>query len=432
MDAPDPLGVVVLRFERLRSAVLAAFFGGLFVLIAARIAPRIAVQAASSTVDWGGAVPLMLFVGAVAAVEVAAYRSAVVRLADGRGPSDIGPFVMAVLEVGGYAAGAALLVAEPALLLTEPVIMFTGQIVVLMLFIALSAFRLQLMAAMFTGAVAAIGYLAIVYAAYGALIDSASWIAAMIAASGVGVGVLARAVRASAQRWVNETQTSAQLQADLLDSVEATQARIGRELHDGVGSHLTGLSFYVHGLVRRLERGDGIEVTEMRDAAEMVDSSVQQVRRLGRGLSSSEIEPGGLASALADVAAAAAHASSVEVAFRADDDLPPLTPNAETHLYRIAQEAVSNALRHGQPTRVKVSLEAMSREPDSCSMVLTVSDDGRGMVTSDGAGVGLRTMRHRAGLAGGTLEVDSLDGEGTVVRVVLHGSQKGLAGSRSG
>lgn len=414
MDAPDPLGVVVLQFERLRSAVLAVFFGGLFALIAVRIAPRIVVQAASSTIDWGGAVPLMLFVGAVAAVEVVSYRSAAARLADGRGPSDIGPFVTTLLEVGGYAAGGALLVTEPALLLTEPVIMLNGQVVVLMLFVALSAFRLHLAAAVFTGAVAALGYLAVVYATYGALIDSATWIATMIAASGIGVGVLARAVRAAAQRMVDESETRAQLQNDLLDSVESTQARIGRELHDGVGSHLTGLSFYTRGLVRRLERGDAIEVAEMTDVAEMVDSSVQQVRRLARGVSPSEIESGGLPSALADVAAAAAHASGVEVIVRADRTLPALMPDAETHLYRIAQEAVSNALRHGRPTRVEVALKSEAR-----GVLLTVSDDGCGMATSQGPGVGLRTMRHRAELAGGQLEVDSPGGGGTIIRVVL-------------
>lgn len=414
MAAPDPLGEVVLRFERLRSAVLAVFFGGLWALIAARIAPRMAEQAVSSNIDWGGAVPLMLFVGAVAAVEVVLYRSAVARLADGRGPSAVGPYVTTLLEVGGYAAGAAVIVSEPALRLADPVIVLNAQILVLMLFVALSAFRLQLAASVFTGAVAAIGYLAVVHAAFGSVIDSASWIAAMIAASGVGVGVLARAVRASAQRWVRETQTSVQLQADLLDSVEATQARIGRELHDGVGSHLTGLSFYTRGLVRRLERGDAIQIAEMTEAAEMVDSSVQQVRRLARGLSPSEIESGGLASALADVAAAAAHATGIAVAFRADDDLPPLAPEAETHLHRIAQEAVSNALRHGQPTRVEVALES-----DSRGVVLTVADDGRGIAASGGPGVGLRTMGHRAGLAGGTLTVDDRDGGGTVLRVVL-------------
>ncbi|MEL6615486.1 MAG: sensor histidine kinase, partial [Bacteroidota bacterium] len=235
--------------------------------------------------------------------------------------------------------------------------------------------------------------------------------------SGVGVGVLAREVRAAAQQWVREAQTSAQLQADLLDSVEATQARIGRELHDGVGSHLTGLSFYTRGLVRRIERGESVEVAEMTDAAEMVDSSVQQVRRLARGLSPSEIESGGLPSALADVAAAASHASGVAVTSRADGDLPPLAPEAETHLHRIAQEAVSNALRHGQPRRVEVALEA-----DSRGVVLTVSDDGRGMADGGGPGVGLRTMAHRAALAGGTLHTESPAGGGTVVQVVLAGS----------
>lgn len=152
----------------------------------------------------------------------------------------------------------------------------------------------------------------------------------------------------------------------------------------------------------------------MTDAAEMADSSLRQVRRLARGLSPSEIESGGLASALADVAAAAAHATGVEVTFHADDDLPPLRPDAETHLHRIAQEAVSNALRHGQPTRVEVSLET-----DSRGVVLAVSDDGRGSAASGGPGVGLRTMGHRAGLAGGTLEVEPRDGGGTVVRVRL-------------
>ncbi|MEO0557478.1 MAG: sensor histidine kinase [Bacteroidota bacterium] len=398
----------MLQFERLRSAVLAVFFGGLWVLLAVWVAPHVASQVVvPSTVGWGGAIPLMGFVGAVAVVEIAAYRSAMVRLAEGRGPSNAGPFVMTLLEVGGYASGATLL-------LTPPVATLDGPIVVLMLFVALSAFRLRLAVAVFTGAVAALGYLAIVDAAVGALGESAFWIAAMIAGSGICVGVLARAVGRAAQRWVHETKMSAQLQADLLDSVEATQARIGRELHDGVGSHLTGLSFYTHGLVRRLEKGKAITSAEMMDAAGMVDSSVQQVRRLARGLSPSEIESGGLPSALADVAAAASHATGVEVISRADTDLPRLASEVETHLHRIAQEAVSNALRHGQPTRVDLSLES-----DARGVVLTVSDDGRGMDSSRGPGVGLRTMRHRAHLASGTFEVRPLEGGGTLVRVVI-------------
>ena len=234
---------------------------------------------------------------------------------------------------------------------------------------------------------------------------------------------MARAVRRAAVRLAAETVARERLQtdlaasrADLLSSVEGTQARIGRELHDGVGSHLTGLSFFARGLVRRIERGEPVAASEMEDAAAMVDDVLEQVRRLSRGLTPSEMEPGGLVSALADLAAAASHASGLRVTSTRLDEPRGLSAEQEMHVFRIAQEAVANALKHAQASGVAVSLRN-----DPGAVVLTVRDDGIGFSESlrTHAGVGLRTMQHRAVLAGGRMDVGDGEGRGTVVRVTV-------------
>ncbi|MDT0631928.1 sensor histidine kinase [Rubrivirga litoralis] len=405
-DAQAALDAVLLRAERTRSGLVGAFFGVLTVALAVRIgvgalAGRLAEPGAAGL---GAAVAVVTFLAVMTAIEWAIRRDAESRLRDGRAPSDLAAYGVVVVEVGAFALGAGLVTRGG-----------DGVVVVLMALVGLSSFRMVPGATALAGAAAGAAYLALAWGRPAPSAESVVWTAALFPSVGVAFALLARAVRRAAVRLAVGVAERQRLEADLLASVEATQALVGRELHDGVGSHLTGLALYARGLVRRLERGEPVEVAEMADAAGMADDAVGQVRRLSRGLTLSVMEPGELASALADLARTATKASGVTVTFRADADLAPLAAQAERHLYRIAQEAVTNALRHAAPGRVEVDLSV-----EGAAVVLSVEDDGAGLV--DGArreGAGLRTMAHRARLAGGAFEVGPGIERGTAVRAVV-------------
>lgn len=396
---PDPLGRIVLGAERLRSGAVAAFFAGLAVLIVFSSAVQdVPVERSVGALAFG---LTLLVSGFEAWLAWSAHR----RIQTGRGPSWVLPYVATVLEVGTLVAGPVA---------TGPVDAagFEGGLAVLFVLLAFSVVRMRLPVTAFTGVAVAAGYVALAEATPAAPTPGRLWVALVIVASGLGLGLMARAFRRGATVLVAEREARERLQADLLASVEATQAAIGRELHDSVGSHLTGLSMVARGLVRRLDRGGRVKPAEAADVADLVDEALRQVRRLSRGLTPSEMEPGGLPSALRDLAASATHASDLDVAFV--DGLAHgaggLSHEAEAQLYRIAQEAVSNALRHAGASHLTVRLGA-----DGGAVTLAVEDDGRGIADAARGGVGLRTMRHRADLVGGTVDVEARPAGGTVV-----------------
>ncbi|MEP0548155.1 MAG: ATP-binding protein [Rhodothermales bacterium] len=397
---------ILLRAERTRAGLVAAFFGTLTVALVLRVAIE-AVRGAPEAMGLG--VAIVVFLGGVTGLELLLRRDAATRLREDRPPSDLVAYAFTVVEIGAYTVGNMMLgIAGDAV------------IVVIVALVALSAFRLIPSATFLAGVTAAVAYLVLVWAVRSETasdpgVERFVWTAALIVASGGALDVMAGAVRRAALRLATEAVRRQQLQADLLESVEATQERTGRALHDGVGSHLTGLSFYTRGLVRRLERGEPVTAAEMEEAAAMVDDAVRQVRQLSRGLSPSEIEPGTLALALADLAASASRATGLPVTLNAADGLPALAPGVEAHLYRIVQEAVVNALKHADPSYVAISLE------DDDGLALTIEDDGAGLPppTERVDGVGLRSMRHRADLAGGHIDVGAGGEGGTIVRVVV-------------
>ena len=403
-DATDPLGVIVLTAERLRCGALAAFFVGMGALIA--VGGAVGAVRGLST-DRASLYSALMFTVLMAGFETWLARSARRRIEAGLGPSVALPYVATVLEVAavvGTASGR-----------STPAVEFEGSLIVLLLLLGFSVVRMRLPVTAFTGVAVAVGYLGLALVTHGPSDPRRLWVAFVVAAGGVGLGLMARAFRRGATRLVAEREARERLQADLLASVEATQVGIGRELHDSVGSHLTGLSMVARGLVRRIERGAPVERSEAVDVADMVDEALRQVRRLSRGLTPSEMEPGGLPSALADLADSAERMSEADVSFRAVGDPSALPSEVEGHLYRFAQEAVANALKHGRPGQITVALES-----DGGHVTLTVEDDGVGIdVTAETEGVGLRTMRHRADLVGGALTVGSVETGGTRLRLTV-------------
>jgi PAS domain S-box-containing protein len=199
--------------------------------------------------------------------------------------------------------------------------------------------------------------------------------------------------------------------------------RIGRDLHDGLGQELTGVALMLRGLARRLEAHCPEAIPDTNEAIGLVNQSIETARSLARGLLPVSAEEGGLATALRTLAARGAALYGIDVRCGIENRLPlPLAVGEASHLYRIAQEALTNAVRHGQARRVEIDLRVEGER-----YFLTISDDGGGMPADPriGEGLGLRIMAHRARLLGASLDFGANAPHGTWVRV--SGSQRAAA-----
>jgi two-component system sensor histidine kinase UhpB len=202
------------------------------------------------------------------------------------------------------------------------------------------------------------------------------------------------------------------LSAAVLDAQEEERRRISRELHDDTAQTLTSLLLYA----KALEQGDApADVREaLAELREEVARSLEGVRRMARELRPSALDDLGLVAALDGYTHELARRSGLGIGFESACG-GRLPPHVELVLYRIAQEALTNAAKHARAARVRV---ALVREPGA--VTLTVHDDGRGFdprVIDPGHGVGLFSMRERAELAGGSLHLSSAPGRGTTVSV---------------
>jgi PAS domain S-box-containing protein len=197
------------------------------------------------------------------------------------------------------------------------------------------------------------------------------------------------------------------------------QRQIGQELHDGVGQELTGLGLMAHALAERLPEAAAEKRVALRLVAGL-DRVHQQVRELSRGLIPVHVEGRGLAAALDDLAARTTEASGIAVTAECPEWIELPDHATSTQLFRIAQEAVSNAVRHGRPRHIRLTLLA---EPNG--LRLRIKDDGVGISAGPGQrdGLGLRIMQFRAGQIGGVLHIGPSHGGGTVVSCTLPRSK---------
>jgi PAS domain S-box-containing protein len=194
----------------------------------------------------------------------------------------------------------------------------------------------------------------------------------------------------------------AQFEEYLLSVAEDIQRRIAQDLHDDVGQELTGLELKAETLVEMLSATAHPAGRLAADVAVAVQRTRRKVRGLSRGLLPVELEEGLLVDALGRLAAGATPGAPIACTFFCSHPNPVFDNRVATHLYRIAQEAVSNALRHSGAKNIRIALDQ-----EQGQAVLSIEDDGRGLPASapQAAGMGLRTMRYRAGLIGGKLEM---------------------------
>ncbi len=206
------------------------------------------------------------------------------------------------------------------------------------------------------------------------------------------------------------------LEEELPKASSREQQRIGQDLHDSLCQQLAGIEFQNSVLVQQLSKTPEAQAEAAR-IGELIRNATKQARALARGLSPVEIEPNGLMAALNNLAINATNLFRVHCSFECPQPVLLENRTSATHLYRIAQEAIGNAVKHGQAKTVFIILKRVDGE-----LILTVKDDGVGF-NQDGRaieGMGLRIMEYRADMIGAMLRIDSLKGEGTTVACRLR------------
>jgi two-component system, NarL family, sensor histidine kinase UhpB len=194
----------------------------------------------------------------------------------------------------------------------------------------------------------------------------------------------------------------------VLAGQEAERLRIARELHDQVGQELTAVLL---GLARLEPRVPGALSGDVCEIQEDVRSSLESLRRLAVELRPEALDDLGLPSALAVLGQRISEHSAVSVTERIAPALPPLASEVELVIYRVAQEALTNVVRHSGSRRAELTLA-----PRDERLVLSVRDHGRGLGAGHIAGTGLQGMRERAALIGATLQIAAGEpGEGCEV-----------------
>ncbi len=204
------------------------------------------------------------------------------------------------------------------------------------------------------------------------------------------------------------------LERTILEISGREQRRIGQDLHDGLGQHLTGVAFLSKVLEQKLREKGLPEAVEAAKIVDLVNQAIGRTRELSRVLLPVLSDPPGLMAALERLAFEVEDLFQVSCRFECDQPVLIRHTHIATHLYHIAQEAVNNALKHGRPRHIAIRL-------DLCDgPLMTIEDDGVGMQNRPEArgagGMGLLIMSHRAKMIGGTLEIRPAPSGGTAVR----------------
>ncbi len=199
-----------------------------------------------------------------------------------------------------------------------------------------------------------------------------------------------------------------------LKTIEREKERLSHELHDGLGQHLTGIAFLAKALANRLEDRNAPEAADAKQIAALTNQAISNTRALARGLRPVGPEDNAFAFALSVLARDVSTIYGIRCSFNADGTIPVASRMAAHHLFRIAQEAVHNAVKHGAGGKIEVDL----REEDD-SIILTVANRGTLVAAVEAAeGIGIASMRNRAKLLDAQLDITQV-GKEVSVRVAL-------------
>jgi two-component system sensor kinase FixL len=202
------------------------------------------------------------------------------------------------------------------------------------------------------------------------------------------------------------------LEDKILHISEEEQSRIGQDIHDDLCQQLAAIGCLAKVAQKNLAKAGSPEAQNLAEIVQLVSQANTRARETSRGLMPVVIDSGGLMAALEELAAGTSRAFEVVCEFHYDNPVQVNNNKISVQLFRIAQEAVSNAVKHSQAKRVDMHLARQSG-----NIVLTIRDNGLGIPDSPakGTGMGLLTMSHRAQMMGGTLTIEPRSGGGTQV-----------------
>ena len=225
---------------------------------------------------------------------------------------------------------------------------------------------------------------------------------------------------------VRDVTERKRLEEEVLEISARERRRIGDNLHDGLGQYLAGIAVKA----RILEDDLAAQSSPHRPAAKklvrLINNAIQQARTLARGLDPIEVEANGLVPALQKLARETEDLFRVACTLHCDQPVLPLSKTIGLQLYRIAQEGINNAVKHGKPRRIEIGL---ATEPTH--LRLRIKDDGRGfrIGAARRAGMGLRIMQYRAHLIGGVLKIECRPDRGTEIQCFAPITRGGLPAS---
>jgi signal transduction histidine kinase len=238
-------------------------------------------------------------------------------------------------------------------------------------------------------------------------------------AEGTWLAVTGRPLRDSAGRMAggvivfSDISARKRLELQIAEASDREQRRLGEDLHDGLCQHLVSTAFAARGLAAKLADRSLPEAEDAVEIAELLGASIAQARDVARGLCLVPLEAGGLASALEELATQTRSRHRIACQFvEKNASIPALEETVGANLFRIAQEAVNNAIKHGQASQITVTLSA-----DPQRIWLDVEDDGIGFrpQPEPARGLGLHIMNYRARMVGAALNIGPRSGGGTMV-----------------
>jgi signal transduction histidine kinase len=229
---------------------------------------------------------------------------------------------------------------------------------------------------------------------------------------------LERRVEQRTAALASEIAGRERLEKSILEISERERRSIGHDLHDGLSQHLTGTAITGQLLADRLQDRAAEETADARKVVGLVKTAIDQTRRMAKGLLLADIDAEGLSAALFEFCATTTEQFRIHCTFINQEPTVPLPPGdgMASHLFRITQEAVRNAIRHGGAKHVEVRLQARGRR-----LNLSIQDDGSGLPppSQRGEGLGLQIMAHRAKMIGATIAIERAPAGGTMVQCTL-------------
>lgn len=221
-------------------------------------------------------------------------------------------------------------------------------------------------------------------------------------------------------RWfIRDITRRKQLEREVLAISDRERCAFARELHDSLGQQLSGIAYLSNVIRDRLGEQGLPEASEVARISRLLKQAIDETRRVSRGLSPVHTEPEGLGAALSELVAHTRAVFGILCRLRCPKPVLVSDNEAATHLYRIAQEAVTNAIRHGHARRITISLnQCLGR----VSLSITDNGEGIGALSPKRKGLGLRVMQYRAGLLQGEFFVRRHPEGGTQVRCVVQAS----------